>query len=228
MADSKPISKRKSEHLDIVATGEADFRSTRTLLGEVELMHQALPELAFDEIDTGAMFLDRRLRLPLFIGAMTGGTPEAAAINRDLATAAQAEGVGLCLGSQRAMQRDGSLGDTYRVRDVAPNVFLTGNLGIVQAAELGPEGVEELRQAVGADAFFIHLNPAMELVQVDGDRDFRFGRETLAGLQKRLGSRLWVKETGCGLSAHAAEILRGCGVCVVETGGAGGTSWVAV
>ena len=63
--------------------------------------------------------LGKTLRFPLVIAAMTGGTAEAAAINRDLAAIAEARGYGFGLGSQRAMQRKGEVAWTYAVREVA-------------------------------------------------------------------------------------------------------------
>jgi isopentenyl-diphosphate delta-isomerase len=222
------IPRRKSEHLALVASGRMEFLQKGTLLDEVELVHDALPELAISEIDLSLTLLGRRLSAPILIGAMTGGTPEAQRINLDLARAAEAEQVGFCLGSQRAMQRDPGLTRTYEVRALAPTTLVIGNLGIVQAAKLGAKGVEKLRALVGADGMFIHLNSAMELVQQDGDRDFRGGLAALEALAARLGPRLWVKETGSGLSWRVAGRLRRAGLETVETGGAGGTSWVAV
>jgi isopentenyl-diphosphate delta-isomerase len=125
------------------------------------------------------------------------------------------------------MQKHPGKLNTYAVRDVAPTALLLGNIGIVQAAQMSNDQVQELVAAVEADALCVHLNPAMELVQVDGDRDFRGG---LATLERLLGAglRVVVKETGCGLSGHVARRVRQLGVEHVDVSGAGGTSWVAV
>jgi isopentenyl-diphosphate delta-isomerase len=92
---------------------------------------------------------------------------------------------------------------------------------------MSTDDVKRLVDGVGADALCIHLNPAMELVQDEGDRDFRGGLGTLERLLAA-GLRLVVKETGCGLSGHVARRVRGLGVEYVDVSGAGGTSWVAV
>ncbi len=227
------ISQRKTDHLDLAARGDVGFRGTTTLLECVRLIHDALPECKVDEIDCSVDVLGKKLRAPLLIAAMTGGNPRAKEINRQLARIADERGYAFGLGSQRAMlPRNGKLDpsaiDSFKVRDVAPNVLLLGNLGVVQARQMSTAEVEDLVQSVGADALCVHLNPAMELIQSDGDRDFRGGLETLGRLAADLSIPVIAKETGCGLSASVARRLSEAGIRHVDVSGAGGTSWVGV
>lgn len=228
MADRLDISQRKKDHLALCAGDNVGFRDKTSLLEQVELVHDALPEMHLDDIDTGVELLGKRLSAPIVIAAMTGGTDEAAAINRDLARAADELGLGFGLGSQRAMFVRPHTAYTFQVREQAPNVLLLGNLGLVQARGMTTEQVAALCRDTGADALCIHLNPAMEIVQPGGDRDFSRGLDTLRRLVEELPIPVVVKETGCGLSRGVAERVRRVGVEHLDISGSGGTSWVAV
>ncbi|MCC6646160.1 MAG: type 2 isopentenyl-diphosphate Delta-isomerase, partial [Polyangiaceae bacterium] len=225
MAD---IGRRKADHLELAATGDVGFHDKSTLLACVELLHDALPELHTDEVDPSTTLLGKRLRAPIVIAAMTGGTDEAGRINRALAAVAEARGLGFGLGSQRAMHVDAARAASFEVRRAAPPALLLGNVGVVQAAARSTAEARALVDGVGADALCVHLNPAMEIVQPGGDRDFRRGLETLARLARDLGVPVVAKETGCGLSRRVADRLVAAGVRHLDVSGAGGTSWVAV
>jgi isopentenyl-diphosphate delta-isomerase len=222
------ISQRKADHIALCASGEVEFRDRGTLLDEVQLVHDALPDFHFDEVDLSTELLGKRLRAPVVISGMTGGTAEAAGINKDLARAAERLGLGFGLGSQRAMVVRPDLAWTNEVRDVAPTALLLGNLGMVQAREMSTGAIRELVAAVGVDALCVHLNPAMELIQPGGDRDFRGGRETLRRLHLELGKPVVAKETGCGISRAVGLSIARSGVGAIDVSGAGGTSWVGV
>lgn len=222
------IEKRKRSHLDLCAREDVEHAEKTTLFEEVELVHDALPELALEEIDPSTEFLGKRLRAPLLITGMTGGASEAGKVNRDLAGVAERHGIGFGLGSQRAMVRRPALRDTYLVRDLAPTTLLLANLGLNQAAAMSAAEIEALVASVGADALCVHLNPAQELIQPEGDRSFRGGEEALKRLHRELGVEIIVKETGCGISFRLAKRLERIGVRTVDLSGAGGTSWVRV
>ncbi|MFT5457437.1 MAG: isopentenyl-diphosphate delta-isomerase [Myxococcota bacterium] len=218
---------RKADHLDLCATDDVAFHGKTTLLDQVSLVHDALPELAVDEVDLSTTFAGKQLRAPVFIAAMTGGVDRAEAVNRDLARVAQELGIGFGFGSMRPLLEDGvTLG--YLVRDVAPDALVLGNIGIVQAARASTQQLADMVGTSRCDALAVHLNPAMEVIQPGGDSDFRGGYDTIARLLDGLDVPIVVKETGCGLSRTVGRRLVDLGVQWVDVSGAGGTSWVGV
>lgn len=225
MAD---IGRRKRDHLELCASDDVAFRGKTTLLECVELVHQALPELALDDLDTSVQLCGKRLRVPLVIAAMTGGSDASAEVNQELSRIAESRGYGFGLGSQRAMQRVPETAWTYGVRKHAPTTLVLGNVGVVQARETESAALEKLVRDVGADALCVHMNPAMELIQPEGDRDFRGCLNTYARLVKELPFPVIAKETGSGISRETATRLRQVGVQYADVSGAGGTSWVGV
>lgn len=225
---STDIEQRKADHLDLCATDDVAFKGRTTLLECVRLLHQSLPETTFDAIDTRVRLLGKELRAPLVIAAMTGGHERAAEINRALATVAEELGYGFGLGSQRAMQKRPETSWTYQVREHAPNALLFSNVGVVQARDMSTDEIAGLIAEVGADALCVHMNPAMELVQPEGDRDFTGGLQTFQRLWAELDVPVVAKETGNGISRQVAEKLRSIGIRHADTSGAGGTSWVGV
>ena len=219
---------RKDAHLDLCAVGDVEPAENTTLLECVRLVHCAMPELAVDEVDLSTEFLGKRLRYPLLMTGMTGGTERAGVVNRDLATLAERHGLAFGVGSQRAMAEHPELVETFQVRQVAPTVPLLGNIGLYQAVGLGVDGVRKLADAIGADGMALHLNAGQELTQPEGDRDFRGGYKVVEGLVRAFGARLLVKETGCGIGPEVARRLVELGVRNLDVSGLGGTSWVRV
>ena len=222
------ISDRKRAHLDLCEQADVEYTGMTTLFEEDDFVHDALPELAVDEIDVSTTLLGKRLRAPLLITGMTGGTSEAADINQALARVAEEHGIAFGLGSQRAMQRSPELAYTFLVRAHAPTTLVLANLGVVQATVTTTAEVARLVEEVGADALCLHLNPGQEMIQPGGDRDFRGGVAAFARLVRELSVPVVAKETGCGISREVAMRLRDAGVHTIDVSGAGGTSWVKV
>ena len=221
--------KRKKEHLEICLDTERVTSSLGTGLEGYRFVHNALPELDIDEIDLSTTFLGKRLRAPILISSMTGGFDLARKVNRNLATAAQALGLGMGVGSQRVAIEAPSAADTFRVRDMAPDILLLSNLGAVQL-NYGYT-VEHCRRAVAmiaADGLILHLNVLQEAVQPEGNRNFKGLGEKIAAVCRELEVPVVAKEVGNGISVDAAVRLVHAGVKAIDVAGRGGTSWSAV
>ncbi|NJN43422.1 MAG: type 2 isopentenyl-diphosphate Delta-isomerase, partial [Anaerolineae bacterium] len=166
------LTTRKADHIRINL--EEDVRSGLTTgLESYHFLHRALPELDLEKVNLSLPLFKRFLQAPILISSMTGGTEEAAQINRTLAEAAQATGIAMGLGSQRAAIEHPELAETFHVRDIAPDILLFANLGAVQL-NYG-YGLDECRRAVDmieADALILHFNAVQEAVQPEGDTRF--------------------------------------------------------
>ena len=217
---------RKAQHLDLVQRPEVEPETAETLLGCVRLIHRATPELSADEIDLSAELCGKKLKAPLMILGMTGGTERAGQINRDLAALAQEFGLAFGVGSMRIVLDQPESLQTFVVKSRPPALF--ANLGAQQLVQRGTAAALELTQRLSADGICIHLNPAQELVQADGDRDFRGCLDAIGRLVAELRGAVIVKETGCGISPAVAHELAQRGVKTLDVSGAGGTSWTRV
>jgi isopentenyl-diphosphate delta-isomerase len=219
---------RKDSHLALCLAEGVDFTSTRANgFSDLRFEHDALPEIDKDAVSTEIHLLGKRLAAPLVVGAMTGGTPRAGDLNRRLALAAEACGVGFALGSQRKMIGDPSTRITYAVREAAPRLpLLFGNIGAVQLNYgVGAPEIRRLIEGVGCDAFFFHLNPLQEAIQPEGDTRFSGLVSKLRSIVPALGVPVLLKEVGAGISRATALKIRELPVAGVEVSGTGGTSW---
>ena len=218
------ISNRKLEHLLICKNYDVEFKDKTTGFEDIELIHNALPEVDKNEIDLSTSVFGKKLDSPLFITAITGGHPSAKEINKQLAIAAEENNIALGVGSQRAACEHPELEDTYTVvRDNAPDCLLVGNIGAPQL-NLANKAVEIL----DADILAIHLNPLQESIQPEGDLNAIGYLESIGEITDMVDIPVMAKETGCGISAETAEQLVDAGVDFIDVEGAGGTSWAAV
>ncbi len=222
------IIRRKQSHFDLCAQADVEFKTKTTWLEHVELVHQPLTETLLDDLDLSVEIFGKRLRAPIVITAMTGGTPDTGKFNKDVAALADRLGLGFGVGSQRVMLNYPEVTETFCVREQAPNVLLLGNIGIAQARELSLATLQKLVDDIEADALCVHLNTAMEIVQQHGDRDFRGSLAAIKRLIHELPVPIIIKETGCGFARETGEKLAEAGVQWIDVSGAGGTSWVGV
>ena len=75
------IMNRKRDGIAIPLSNNVQSRFVSNHLEYVKLIHNALPEIDFDEINTATEFLNHKFGSPIIIDSMTGGTPEALKIN---------------------------------------------------------------------------------------------------------------------------------------------------
>lgn len=223
------LEQRKLEHLAINLEQNVDFPQITSGLESYHFVHNALPEIALDDVDLETSFLGKKLRLPLVISSMTGGTAEAQRINLHLAAGAQAAGLAMGLGSMRATLEAPHLIDTFRVRHLAPDILLMANLGAANLnTGFGLEACQRAVDLVQADALILHFNPLQEALQADGNTDWRGLLSKIEAVCRGLDVPVVAKEVGWGISADVAQHLVEAGVSAIDVAGSGGTSWSQV
>ena len=217
---------RKGEHLNILCADAAVDRR-KSYFDAITLKHRALPEQDLEAVDPSIMFMGKRLSFPLLISCMTGGDEaRIRMVNRNLATAAEATGVAMGIGSQRVIFENVKARESFQLRRYAPTALLFSNLGAVQL-NYG-FSVAECREAlavVEADALYLHLNPLQEAVQPEGDTRFSGLAAKIGSLVRDLKKPLVLKEVGAGISPEDAALAVAQGVRYLDVAGGGGISW---
>ncbi len=222
------IKTRKTDHIKISLRKDVSSK-IQSGFERIRFLHQALPEISLNEVDTHVELWGKRLAIPLLISSMTGGTSQAEKINKNLAISAQETGIGFALGSMRIALERPDLARTFKVRMVAPNILLFANLGAVQLNKgYTVEHCKRLVDLVEADGLILHLNPLHEALQPEGDTDFHGLLKKIEHICKNLDTPVIIKEVGWGISEKAARLLISAGVRAIDVGGAGGTSWSQV
>jgi isopentenyl-diphosphate delta-isomerase len=220
---------RKADHIRINLEENVQFPNTSTGLEKYKFMHQALPELNLEDIDTSMTLFGKSLSAPLLISSMTGGTEMAETININLARVAQSHRIAMGVGSQRAALEDDALAQSFHLRQFAPDALLFANIGAVQlnygyTADHCQRAVDMLE----ADALILHFNVLQEAVQPEGDTRWAGLLTQIEAVASQLDVPIIAKEVGWGFAADTVRQLVDAGVAAIDVAGAGGTSWSEV
>ncbi|WP_284140875.1 MULTISPECIES: type 2 isopentenyl-diphosphate Delta-isomerase [unclassified Virgibacillus] len=223
------INRRKTEHIRLCLNDQVEGINKSTGLEGIAFIHNALPEINFNDIQLGTSFLNKKISAPFLVSSMTGGSKLATDINQNLARAAEEKGWAIALGSTRALLESDAHQDSFLIRKQAPTVPLIANLGAVQL-NYG-YGVEEAQRIVDqteADSLVLHLNSLQEVIQDEGDLNFDSLLPKIEQLCKHVSVPIGAKEVGFGIDGTVAEKLYNAGVAYIDVAGAGGTSWSQV
>ncbi len=217
---------RKNQHITLCETVDVEASDRYTGFSDLGLRPNALPDLSWNELDPSRVFLGYKAKLPLLVTGMTGGLQRGAEINQRLARAAEHFGIPMGVGSQRVALENPEHAAIFKLKQFAPRLFVIGNIGMAQLTHA--DALDQCRRAVDmidADALAIHLNVLQEVIQVEGDRDFRGLLDHVAEVASRLGVPVMMKEVGFGIDPESAKMLAEAGVQALDCGGKGGTSW---
>ncbi len=226
MADEySQFEKRKQDHIELALMQVNQTHELNTF-DRVTLIHEALPDIDFSEIDISSSRFGSDVSKPFMVSSMTAGHRDAVDINRNLIAACEQGGWAMGVGSQRRELTDSKAAFEWQpLRRDFPNVRLLSNLGIAQLISTSVSQVQRLTDALQAEALIIHCNPLQECIQPEGTPTFKGCWQALEALVKRLPLPVVVKETGCGFSQSTLARLNNIGVAAVDVSGLGGTHW---
>lgn len=199
---------------------------TDTLFSDVYIEHNSFPEMRFEDIDTKVKFFDKDIPFPLVINAMTGGTEQSVEINEMLYNISEQLNIPMEIGNQDIMLEDEEAIDLFlgehtteeRKTIILANLHASSTLDQVKTAI----------ESVKADGIALHINPAQEIVGVDGKRDFRGILDNIREITKKYSKRVVVKEIGCGMSEDTIEKIISCGVEIIDISGTGGSNLIEI
>ena len=206
---------------------EQSVESERTTGLETVFLEAGLPEFAVADMDTSCQFLGKTLSLPLLIAPITGGGSQSTRINRNLATAAEHCRIGMSVGSMSPMLEGKAGPESYMLREFAPTIPLLANLGLIHARK-GRDYLLEAVESIRGDGITLYVNPLHEILQQEGEKDFRGILEALGAIAEDFPYPIFVKEVGFGLSDRVLEWASTIGIAGVDVAGLGGTNWAKV
>src|SRR5690554_4874741 len=219
------MSDRKKDHINQafqarVEKDEADQRFNYEPLLSAHLVENLTP----------FSFAGKTMRLPLWISSMTGGTPQAGVINHNLARACNEFGLGMGVGSCRALLEDKQHLDDFNLRPIIGEASpFYANLGIAQLEQLikdkAEDKISKLIDLLQADGIIIHINPLQEAFQPEGEVFKRPPVDTLQEFLETTKDRVIVKEVGQGMGPESIERLLHLPIEAIEFGALGGTNF---
>lgn len=223
------INQRKSEHIQIALNEKVTGNNITTGFDSLKFVHNALPEIDFNEVEIKTDFLEHACRTPFLISSMTGGSAFAETINQNFAIASEERGWTLALGSTRALIESEAHQSSFQVRKYAPSVPIIANLGAVQLNyDFGTDECRRIIDMTEANALVLHLNSIQEVIQPEGNTNFKNLLVKIEQLCNELGVPVGVKEVGWGIDGATAKKLCDVGISFIDVAGAGGTSWSQV
>jgi isopentenyl-diphosphate delta-isomerase len=219
------MEERKKDHIQLALQAQ----TTHDILDKRFNYEPALSAHPLKEFSE-QKFLNKSLRMPVWVSSMTGGTLLAKKINTNLARVCRKYGMGMGLGSCRALLEDDSrIGDFDMRPIIGDDLPLLANLGIAQIEEILQKGelskVQNMMEKLRVDGLFVHLNPMQEYLQPEGDHIHFSPIETLEQFLDGVGFPVLVKEVGQGMGPKSLEALMDLDLAGIEFGAFGGTNF---
>jgi isopentenyl-diphosphate delta-isomerase len=175
----------------------------------------------------------KKMKMPIWISSMTGGTTKANKINHNLAQVAAEFGLGMGLGSCNILLRNENYLPDFDLRHIiGPDLPFYANMGIAQieqTLELGKvQEITDMINLLKADGLIIHVNPIQEWLQPEGDIIKKPPIETIKEFIKQIDYNIIVKEVGQGFGEQSLQSLLELPLTALEFAAFGGTNFAKV
>lgn len=229
VADDPTAEARKRDHIELafqsqIEEGKLDARFYYEPLLSAHPDRNSLPQIDF---------LGKKMRAPIWVSSMTGGTEFAGIINHNLARVCKDFGMGMGLGSCRSLLFSDEHLKDFDVRHlIGDDLPFYANLGIAQLEELIEKNetylINDLIGKLKADGLIIHVNPFQEWLQPEGDRFRKSPIDTIEFLLEKLNIPIIVKEVGQGMGYESLKRLFQLPLEAVDFAANGGTNFAKV
>ncbi|MGT2935949.1 type 2 isopentenyl-diphosphate Delta-isomerase [Streptococcus castoreus] len=213
------MTNRKNDHIKYALK----YQSPYNAFDEMELIHRSLPSYDLTEIDLSTHFAKQDFDFPFYINAMTGGSEKGKAVNKKLAKVAAATGIVMVTGSYSAALKNPN-DDSYRLREVAPDLQLATNIGLDKSIVLGQQTVNEMKPLF----LQVHVNLMQELLMPEGERHFKTWKKNLADYAQQMSVPVILKEVGFGMDVTSIKLAHALGINTFDISGRGGTSFAYI
>lgn len=222
------MTKRKRDHLELALQSQTSMMMHDTRFN-YEPMLSAHPEDLMKLFD----FAGGKMKVPVWISSMTGGSEYSGVINRNLARACNEFGMGMGLGSCRVLLEEGNYLDHFNLRElIGDNSPFYANLGISQVEKYllnnKTDRIIELVDKLRTDGIIIHVNPLQEWLQPEGDRISRAPVDTIEDFLEKTHMKVIVKEVGQGYGPESIRRLLSLPLEAIELAAYGGTNFAKV
>lgn len=213
---------RKDEHIKLFMQSTS---AKDNGFKDIVIQNNAIPGVDFEDINTGHLFLNKVIDMPVMINAVTGGTDYTYDINKQLAELSMACNIPMAVGSQTIAIHDISKQESFKiVREINKSGVIIANV----SASSSHDNVCKAVEMIAADAIQLHLNTAQEICMREGDRSFKDILSNIKNIVREVKVPVIVKEVGFGISYEAAKKLHNVGVKYIDTGGKGGTNFIEI
>jgi isopentenyl-diphosphate delta-isomerase len=222
------VENRKDEHINLaiksnIPIGEMDER----------FYYEPLLSPHPDNLNRDFIFLGKKFSVPIWVSSMTGGSKVAKEINHNLARACKEFGMGMGVGSCRAIIDDDEYFPDFDLRKIVGDEHaFYANLGIIQIEQairnkrVGK--IIDLVKRLQADGLIIHVNPMQEWFQPEGDKLLVAPIETIKRFLDQVKFNVIVKEVGQGYGPESIGQLLKLPLAAIEFSAFGGTNFVRV